>query len=179
MTALPPDARPRVLIPADQIAARVKELGAEIGRDYQGRPLRLVGVLKGAWIFLADLIRAINHHDLSVDFLGVATYGNAAQTSGEVRVTKDLDQSIEGVDVLLVEDILDTGVTFYFLLNALQNRKPKSLRTVTLLDKASRRIRPVHADYVGFSIPDDFVIGYGLDYAQRYRELSDVCVLKV
>jgi hypoxanthine phosphoribosyltransferase len=174
-----PNSRPRILIPADQIAGRVKELGAEIGRDYRGRPLRLIGVLKGAWIFLADLIRAIDHDDLSVDFLGVATYGNAAQTSGEVRVTKDLDQSIEGVDVLLVEDILDTGVTFHFLLNALHNRKPKSLRTVTLLDKGSRRIRPVHADYVGFSIPDDFVIGYGLDYAQRYRELSDVCVLKL
>lgn len=179
MTALAPDARPRVLIPADQIAARVKELGAEIGRDYRGRPLRLIGVLKGAWIFLADLIRAIDHDDLSVDFLGVATYGNEAQTSGEVRVTKDLDQSIEGADVLLVEDILDTGVTFHFLLNALHNRKPKSLRTVTLLDKPSRRIRPVAADYVGFSIPDEFVIGYGLDYAQRYRELSDVCVLKL
>jgi hypoxanthine phosphoribosyltransferase len=174
-----PDARPRILIPADRIAARVKELGAEIGRDYRGRPLRLIGVLKGAWIFLADLIRAIDHDDLSVDFLGVATYGNAAQTSGEVRVTKDLDQSIEGVDVLLVEDILDSGVTFHFLLNALHNRKPKSLRTVTLLDKPSRRIRPVAADYVGFSIPDDFVVGYGLDYAQRYRELPDVCVLKL
>jgi hypoxanthine phosphoribosyltransferase len=179
MTAPAPDVRPRVLIPADQIAARVKELGAKIGRDYQGRPLRLIGVLKGAWIFLADLIRAIDHDDLSVDFLGVATYGNEAQTSGEVRVTKDLDQSIEGADVLLVEDILDTGVTFHFLLNALQNRKPKSLRTVTLLDKPSRRIRPVAADYIGFSIPDEFVIGYGLDYAQRYRELSDVCVLKL
>ena len=178
MTAPASDVRPRVLISADQIAARVKQLGAEIGRDYHGRPLRLIGVLKGAWIFLADLIRAIDHDDLSVDFLGVATYGNAAQSSGEVRVTKDLDHSIEGVDVLLVEDILDTGVTFHFLLNALKNRKPKSLRTVTLLDKASRRIQPVQADYVGFSIPDDFVIGYGLDYAQRYREISDVCVLK-
>lgn len=179
MTAPASDAPFRVLIPADRIAARVKELGLEIGRDYRGRPLRLVGVLKGAWIFLADLIRAIDHDDLSVDFLGVATYGNSAQTSGEVRVTKDLDQSIEGVDVLLVEDILDTGVTFHFLLNKLHNHKPKSLRTVTLLDKPARRIRPVAADYVGFSIPDDFVVGYGLDYAQRYRELSDVCVLKV
>ena len=179
MTAQTQDARREVLIPADRIAARVKELGAQIGRDYRGRPLRLIGVLKGAWIFLADLIRAVDHDDISVDFLGVATYGNAAQTSGEVRVTKDLDQSIEGVDVLLVEDILDTGVTFHFLLNALQNRKPKSLRTVTLLDKTSRRIRPVQADYVGFSIPDDFVIGYGLDYAQRYRELSDICVLRL
>lgn len=170
---------PEIFIPADRIAARVRELGAEIARDYRGRPLRLIGILKGAWMFLADLIRAMDHDDLSVDFLGVATYGNAAQSSGEIRVTKDLDQSIEGVDVLLVEDILDTGVTFHYLLNALRNRKPKSLRAVTLLDKAARRIRPVHADYVGFSIPDDFVVGYGLDYAQRYRELPDVCVLKV
>jgi hypoxanthine phosphoribosyltransferase len=166
-----------VLIPADRIAARVRELGAEIARDYRGRPLRLVGVLKGAWVFLADLIRSIEHEDVTVDFLGVATYGDEKQSSGEVRVTKDLDMSIEGIDVLLVEDILDTGVTFHFLLNALRNRKPKSLRAVTLLDKSSRRLRPVRADYVGFSIPDQFVVGYGLDYAQRYRQLPNVCVL--
>lgn len=173
-----PAAGTEVLIPADRIAARVRELGAEISRDYRGRPLRLVGVLKGAFMFLADLIRALDHNDVTVDFLGVATYGNAAQTSGEVRVTKDLDQSIEDIDVLLVEDILDTGVTFDFLLNALRNRKPRSLRTVTLLDKPSRRLRPVTADYVGFSIPDAFVVGYGLDYAQNYRQLPDVSVLK-
>lgn len=173
-----PTAGTEVLIPADRIAARVRELGAEISRDYRGRPLRLVGVLKGAFMFLADLIRALDHNDVTVDFLGVATYGNAAQTSGEVRVTKDLDQSIEDIDVLLVEDILDTGVTFDFLLNALRNRKPRSLRTVTLLDKPSRRLRPVTADYVGFSIPDAFVVGYGLDYAQNYRQLPDVSVLK-
>jgi hypoxanthine phosphoribosyltransferase len=167
-----------VLISADRIAARVRELGAEITRDYRGRPLRLVGILKGAWVFLADLIRSIEHEDVTVDFLGVATYGDEQQSSGEVRVTKDLDMSIEGVDVLLVEDILDTGVTFHFLLNALRNRNPKSLRAVTLLDKSSRRLRPVQADYVGFSIPERFVVGYGLDYAQRYRQLPDVCVLK-
>lgn len=169
---------PEVLISADRIAGRVRQLGAEITRDYRGRPLRLIGVLKGAWIFLADLIRALDLDDVTVDFLGVATYGSGKQTSGEVRVTKDLDHSIEDIDVLLVEDILDTGVTFDFLLNALRNRKPKSLRTVTLLDKPSRRIRPVRADYVGFSIPDDFVVGYGLDYAQNCRQLPDVCVLK-
>jgi len=172
------DAQPEILISADRIAARVRELGAEITRDYRGRPLLLVGVLKGAWIFLADLVRAVDLDKLSVDFLGVATYGNAKQSSGEVRVTKDLDQSIEDLDVLLVEDILDTGVTFHFLLTALRNRRPKSLRTVTLLDKPSRRIRPVKADYVGFSIPDAFVVGYGLDYAQYYRQFADVRVLK-
>jgi len=167
-----------VLISAERIAARVRELGAEISRDYQGRPLRLVGVLKGAFIFLADLLRAMDHPDLTIDFLGVATYGNASQTSGEVRVTKDLDQSIEGLDVLVVEDILDTGLTFQYLMTALRNRKPASLRTVTLLDKPSRRVRQVQADYVGFSIPDAFVVGYGLDYAQRYRHLPYIGVLK-
>jgi len=168
----------RVLIPAERIAARVRELGAEIARDYAGRPLRLVGVLKGAWVFMADLVRTLEHEALSVDFLGVATYGQSAQTSGEVRVTKDLDRSIEGIDVLVVEDILDTGVTFDFLLNALRNRKPRSLRTVTLLDKPSRRVRHVRADYVGFTIPDAFVVGYGLDYSERFRELPYVAVFE-
>jgi hypoxanthine phosphoribosyltransferase len=167
-----------VLIAADRIAARVRELGAQISHDYRNRPLRLVGVLKGAFIFLADLLRAMDHPEVTLDFLGVATYGNASQTSGEVRVTKDLDQSIEGLDVLVVEDILDTGVTFHYLMTALRNRKPASLRTATLLDKPSRRIRPVQADYVGFSIPDAFVVGYGLDFAQKYRELPYVGVLK-
>ena len=167
-----------ILIPADRIAARVLELGAEISHDYHHRSLRMVGVLKGAFMFLADLLRAMNHPDISLDFLGVATYGNASQTSGEVRVTKDLDQSIEGLDVLVIEDILDTGVTFHYLTTALRNRKPATLRTVTLLDKPSRRIRPVQADYVGFSIPDAFVVGYGLDFAQKYRELPYIGVLK-
>jgi len=177
---LPENPTPEVeiLISADRIAARVRELGAQISHDYQNRPLRLVGVLKGAFVFLADLLRSMSHPDVTLDFLGVATYGNASQTSGEVRVTKDLDQSIEGLDVLVVEDILDTGVTFQYLLTALRNRKPASLRTVTLLDKPSRRIRPVQADYVGFSIPDAFVVGYGLDFAQRYRELPYIGVLK-
>jgi len=167
-----------VLIPADRIAERVHELGTQISHDYHHRSLRMVGVLKGAFVFLADLLRAMDHPDVTLDFLGVATYGNASQTSGEVRVTKDLDQSIEGLDVLVVEDILDTGVTFHYLTTALRNRKPASLRTVTLLDKPSRRIRPVEADYVGFSIPDAFVVGYGLDFAQKYRDLPYIGVLK-
>ncbi len=179
-TAQQPVERPEieVLIPADRIAARIRELGVQISQDYQNRSLRLVGVLKGAFVFLSDLLRAMDHPDITLDFLGVATYGNASQTSGEVRVTKDLDQSIEGLDVLVVEDILDSGVTFQYLLTALRNRKPASLRTATLLDKPSRRIRPVHADYVGFSIPDAFVVGYGLDFAQKYRELPYIGVLK-
>jgi hypoxanthine phosphoribosyltransferase len=171
-------AQPEILIPADRIAARIRELGTEISRDYRGRPLRLIGVLKGAWIFMADLIRAIDLDEVTVDFLGVATYGDAKQTSGEVRFTKDLDQSIEGIDALLVEDILDTGITFDFLLKVLRNRKPRSLRSVALLDKASRRVRPVQADYVGFTIPDEFVVGFGLDYAQNYRQLPYIGVLK-
>ena len=168
----------QILIPSDRLAARIRELGADISRDYRGRPLRLIGVLKGAWIFLADLIRAIDLEEVTVDFLGVATYGDAKQSSGEVRFTKDLDQSIEGMEVLLVEDILDTGITFDFLLKVLRNRKPKSVRAVTLLDKASRRLRPVHADYVGFTIPDHFVVGFGLDFAQQYRQLPYIGVLK-
>jgi hypoxanthine phosphoribosyltransferase len=170
--------QPEVLISADRLADRIRELGAEISRDYRGRPLRLIGVLKGAWMFLADLIRAIELEEVTVDFLGVATYGDAKQTSGEVRFTKDLDQSVEGVEVLLVEDILDTGLTFDFILSVLRNRQPKSLRAVTLLDKASCRLRPVHADYVGFTIPDQFVVGFGLDFAQNYRQLPYIGVLK-
>jgi hypoxanthine phosphoribosyltransferase len=167
-----------ILIPASRIAARVRELGGEISHDYRDQPLRLVGVLKGAFVFMADLLRAMDHPDVTIDFLGVATYGPASQTSGEVRVTKDLDHTIEGLNVLVVEDILDTGVTFHYLINALRNRKPASLRTVTLLDKPSRRIRPAHADYVGFTIPDAFVVGYGLDFAQKYRQLPFIGVLK-
>ena len=171
------NSQPEVLISADRIAARVRELGQEIARDYAGRPLRLVGILKGAWVFLADLIRAIDHPDLSVDFLGVASYSDSTHSSGEVRITKDLDMSIEGIDVLIVEDILDTGLTFDYILDALSAHKPRSLRVVTLLDKTARRIKPSQADYVGFSIPDAFVVGYGLDYAQGYRQLPAVCVL--
>lgn len=167
-----------VLIDAARIAERVRELGAQISADYRGRPLRLIGILKGAWVFLADLVRAIDLEDVTVDFLGVASYGSAVESSGEVRITKDLDMSIEGLDVLIVEDILDTGVTFHYLLGVLATRKPRSLRSVTLLDKSSRRIRPIHADYVGFTISDAFVVGYGLDYAQGYRQLPDVCVLQ-
>jgi hypoxanthine phosphoribosyltransferase len=162
-----------VLLSAEQIASRVKELAAQISADYRGRPLHLIGMLKGAWVFLADLVR---HLDLkvTVDFLSIASYGNHSHSSGVVRITKDLDQSIEGLDVLVVEDILDTGHTFEYLRGVLEAHKPKSLKVVTLLDKSSRRVRPVEADYVGFTIPDVFVVGYGLDYSQRYRNLPDV-----
>lgn len=167
-----------VMIEPEAIAGRVREMGAQITADYQGRPLRLVGVLKGAWIFLADLIRAIDLEDVSVDFLGVSSYGNESRSSGEVKITKDLDMSIEGVDVLIVEDILDTGETFHYLTGVLQAARPRSLKLATLLDKTSRRTRPVKADYAGFVIPDEFVVGYGLDFGQKYRQLPAVCVLR-
>lgn len=172
-----PQAELETLIDAEKIAARIGELGAQISADYRGRPVRLIGILKGAWIFLADLIRHLSLEDVSVDFLGVASYGASSRSSGEVQITKDLDMSIEGIDVLLVEDILDTGETFHYLMRVLGGRKPKSLRVVTLLDKPARRTREVRADYIGFTIPDAFVIGYGLDYAQKYRQLPDVRVL--
>lgn len=162
-----------VLLRAEQIASRVKELAAQISADYRGRPLHLIGMLKGAWLFLADLVRHLDL-EVTVDFLSIASYGNDSHSSGVVRITKDLDQSIEGLDVLVVEDILDTGHTFEYLRGVLEAHKPKSLKVVTLLDKSSRRVRPVEADYVGFTIPDVFVVGYGLDYSQRYRNLPDV-----
>jgi hypoxanthine phosphoribosyltransferase len=162
-----------VLLDAAQIAARVRELAAEISRDYQGRTPHLVGVLKGAWVFMADLIRNVSI-PCKVDFLGIASYGAGAISSGEVKITKDLDLSIEGCDVLIIEDILDTGRTFHYLQELLAARAPRSLKLVTLLDKRSRRVVPVRADYVGFEIPDVFVVGYGLDFDQKYRHLPDV-----
>ena len=168
-----PGSNLEVLLDAETIAGRVRELAAQISADYRGRPLRLVGILKGAWVFLADLARHLDL-EVTVDFLSIASYGNDSHSSGVVRITKDLDQSIEGLDVLVVEDILDTGHTFEYLRGVLEAHKPKSLKVVTLLDKSSRRVRPVEADYVGFTIPDVFVVGYGLDYSQRYRNLPDV-----
>jgi hypoxanthine phosphoribosyltransferase len=165
-----------VLIGADKIQARIQELAAQISKDYRGRRVRLVGILKGSWVFLADLIRRLDL-EVSVSFLGVASYGKGTKPSGEVKITLDLDDSIEGLDVLVVEDILDTGETFRYLQGVLTAHQPHSLRSVVLLDKPARRTQPVHADYVGFTIPDAFVVGYGLDYAQKYRNLPDVCVL--
>jgi hypoxanthine phosphoribosyltransferase len=137
-----------------------------------------VGVLKGACIFLSDLVREISL-ETSIDFIAVSSYGKGKQSSGQVRVLKDLDSSIEGLHVVVVEDILDTGLTLSYLLRVLQQRKPKTLRVAALLDKPSRRIKDVKGDYIGFTIPDEFVVGYGLDYAERYRNLKDVCVLSL
>ena len=164
------------LISAEEIGRKVRELGEWISEDYAGKDPVLVGVLKGSMVFLADLMRAISvpHR---VDFMAVSSYGSGTETSGVVRITKDLDESITGEDVLIVEDIVDTGLTLHYLLDVLQARRPKSVRVCTLLDKLSRRQVDVSVAYRGFEIPDEFVVGYGLDYDQRYRNLPDVRVL--
>jgi hypoxanthine phosphoribosyltransferase len=167
---------PRVLIPAETIRTRIQELGAQIDRDYPEGPVYLVGILKGAYIFMADLARAMKT-PARMEFVGIASYGRGKTSSGEARLTKDLDHPIEGYDVIVVEDIVDTGITLTYLLQVLQQRKPKSLRIASLLDKPSRRQRPVHVDYLGFDVPDQFLVGYGLDYSEDYRNLPDVCVL--
>jgi hypoxanthine phosphoribosyltransferase len=165
-----------VLISAEKIQARIREMGEEISRDYPEGKLHLICILKGAIFFLTDLARAMKR-DVFVDFMGISTYGKGKTTSGEVKVTKDLDISLEGADVLIVEDIVDSGVTLNYLMHVLEQRKPKSLRIAALLDKPERRRSPVVATYVGFRIPDRFVVGYGLDYDEKYRNLDDICVL--
>jgi hypoxanthine phosphoribosyltransferase len=176
MPVVAPREKLKVLIRRAAIQKRVREVAHHITRDYRGQRVHLVGVLKGACIFLSDLVREINL-ETSIDFIAVSSYGKNKQSSGQVRLLKDLDSSIEGLNVIVVEDILDTGVTLTYLLRVLAQRKPKSLRIAALLDKPSRRIKDVKADYVGFKIPNDFVVGYGLDYAERYRNLKDVCIL--
>ena len=166
-----------ILLNSSQIAARIRELGEEISTDYYGRTPHLVGVLKGAWIFMADLIRNLSV-EATVDFLGIQSYVTGTTSSGEVKITKDLDVSIAGRDVLVVEDILDTGRTYHYLQGVLSAHRPKSLKLVTLLDKTGRRVVPVKADYVGFPIPDVFVVGYGLDYNQQFRRLTEVRCLR-
>jgi hypoxanthine phosphoribosyltransferase len=170
------DPKLRVLLSSAQIQARVREMGEQISRDYPEGNLNFICILKGACFFLTDLARAMKR-DVFVDFMGISTYGKGKSTSGEVRVTKDLDISLEGADVLLVEDIVDSGVTLNYLMKLLEQRRPKSLRIATLLDKPERRQRPVEVSYVGFRIPDQFVVGYGLDFAEKYRNLDDICVL--
>lgn len=166
----------KVLIRRSAIEKRVKAVARAITRDYKGQRVHLIGVLKGACFFLADLAREIDL-ETSIDFISVASYGKRRDSSGQVRLLKDLDTSIAGLNVILVEDILDTGRTLNYLLRILRQRKPRSLRVAALLDKPSRRVAPVKADYIGFSIPNEFVVGYGLDYAERYRNLKDVCIL--
>lgn len=166
----------RILIDEQRTMKRVKELGEQITKDYQGCDLMVVGILKGAVIFLSDLIKEIKL-PLKLDFMAVSSYGASTKTSGVVRILKDLDEEIEGKDVLIVEDIVDTGLTLHYLIANLRSRKPKSIKICCFLDKPSRRQVPVHVDYIGFDIPDEFVVGYGLDFAERYRNLPYVCVL--
>ncbi len=165
------------LFTAEQIQARIAALGAEIARDYAGRNPLLIGVLKGACIFLSDLMRAIDI-PLGVEFMAISSYGNRMRTSGEVRIVKDLDVAVEGRDILVVEDIVDTGLTLSYMLANLRSRGARSVKLAALLDKFERREREVPIDYLGFQIPDAFVVGYGLDFAERYRNLPFIAVLK-
>jgi len=167
----------KTLISEQQIQARIAEIGAQIDADYPDGTLYLICILKGACIFLADLARAVKR-DTFIDFMGISSYGKGKTSSGEVKIIKDLDISLEGADVLIVEDIIDSGVTLNYLTSLLKTRKPKSVRVATLLDKPERRIRHVDVAYVGFQIPDEFVVGYGLDYAEKYRNLREVCILE-
>jgi len=166
----------KVLIRRSEIQKRVQKVAREITKDFKGQRVHLVGVLKGACVFLSDLIREIDL-ETSIDFIAVSSYGKNKESTGQVRVLKDLDSSIAGLNVILVEDILDTGLTLSYLLRVFQQRRPKALRVAALLDKPSRRLKAVKGDYVGFTIPNEFVVGYGLDYGERYRNLSDVCIL--
>lgn len=167
----------RVLLTREQIAAKVAELGAALSREYAGRKPLMVCVLKGSVIFFADLLRQMDI-PVEMDFIAVSSYGRFAGSSGEVKLIKDLDVSIEGRDVVVVEDILDSGLTLTYLTDMLRSRKPSSLKICALLDKPARRKVKLEADFMGFTVPNEFVVGYGLDFAERYRNLPDVCVLK-
>ena len=166
-----------VLIPAEKIQARVKELGAQITKDYAGKSPFFVGVLRGCFVFMADLVRSVDLY-CTMDFMAVSSYGNGTSSTGAVKITRDLNEDIEGKDVIIVEDILDSGVTLNYLKSYLANRNPASIRIVTLLDKPERRTKAIQADYSGFSVPNEFVVGYGLDFAETYRNLPYIGVLK-
>ncbi len=167
----------RVLCTQQQLKAEVKRLGIEISRDYEGRQPILVSVLKGAFVFMADLVREITV-PCTIDFMSVSSYGSSTESSGRVKIIKDLDTNIENRDVIIVEDILDSGVTLSKLIELLKSRNPSSLAVCTLFDKPDRRKAYVAVDYRGITVPDEFVVGYGLDYDEKYRNLPDLCVLK-
>ncbi len=176
----------KVMISRGEIQKRVAELGAEITKDFAGQSIIFVGVLKGAAIFLSDLAREVNL-DATFDFIAVSSYGNRPtptqelnsgwDSTGEVKLTKDVDQTMKDKNIIVVEDILDTGLTMTYLKKMLLARQPKTLRVAALLDKPSRRKLPLEGDYIGFKIPDEFVVGYGLDYAEKYRNLADICIV--
>jgi hypoxanthine phosphoribosyltransferase len=165
----------KVLLSHDAIRNRIQEMGRDIMRDYEGREPHMVGVLKGACAFITDLSQSIEM-PLTLDYIAVSSYGAATKSSGEVKLVKDLDQSLEGRDLLVVEDIVDTGLTLNYLVNLLKARGPRTLKVAALLSKPSRRLVEVNVDYIGFSIEDHFVVGYGLDYNERYRNLKDIVI---
>lgn len=167
----------KISLTEDQLRQKVQELGREITRDYQGKDLLMVSVLKGSVIFMADLMRAIDV-PAEIDFMMVSSYGAGTKSSGVVKIVKDIDIDLQGKDLLIVEDILDSGRTLSYLKDLLEGRNPASVRIVTLLDKPARRAVPLQPDYVGFEVPDEFIVGYGLDYAEHYRNLPYIGVLK-
>lgn len=167
-----------VLLSEEQIQARIKELGAEIARKYEGEDLHVITVLKGSVLFAADLVRAIDNDHLSMDFIGLSSYGASTKSSGVVRMTLDLSEPITGRNVLIVEDIIDTGLTMKYLLQNLRTRQPKTLEVCTLLHKPSNTTVEVDIEYIGFTIPNEFVIGYGLDYAERFRNVPYIGVVR-
>lgn len=167
----------RVLISEAELKARVLEIGSQISRDYEGKNLLMVSVLKGSVVFMSDLMRSITI-PCRIDFMAISSYGSGVKTSGVVKIIKDLDIPLEGYDLLIVEDILDSGMTLDYTIGMLRGRNPKSIRLCTLLDKPERRKVDIKADYVGFTVPDAFVVGYGLDYDEKYRNLPYVGILK-
>ena len=168
----------KVLISEEEVEARIRELGEKISKEYEGKQIHLICVLKGGVFFMCELAKRITV-PVSMDFMCVGSYGDGTKSSGVVRLAKDLDESIENKEVLIVEDIIDSGNTLYYLMDVLRQRKPASLRLCTLLDKPDRRVKDVHVDWTGFEIPDEFVVGYGLDYAQKYRNLPYIGVVEV
>ena len=168
----------KVLISEEEVDARIRELGEKISKEYEGKQIHLICVLKGGVFFMCELAKRITV-PVSMDFMCVGSYGDGTKSRGGVRLAKDLDESIENKEVLIVEDIIDSGNTLYYLMDVLRQRKPASLRLCTLLDKPDRRVKDVHVDWTGFEIPDEFVVGYGLDYAQKYRNLPYIGVVEV
>lgn len=167
----------RVLVSEKEVDERIEELGRQISEDYAGKQVHLICILKGGVFFMCELAKRITI-PVSMDFMCVSSYGDDTRSSGVVRIAKDLDESIEGKEVLIVEDIIDSGRTLYYLMDVLHKRNPKSIHLCTLLDKPERRVKDVKVDYVGFNIPDEFVVGYGLDYAQKYRNLPYIGVVE-
>lgn len=166
----------KILVSNAEIAKRADEIAAQINADYKGKPILVVGILRGASIFLADIFKRLEG-DVELDFMSLSSYGNGTNSSGEVKMIKDLSESVDGKNILIIEDIIDTGITLSYLIKVLEARNPESIKLCALLDKPSRRKVELKGDYIGFEIPDEYVVGYGLDYAEKYRNLPDVCVL--